>query len=220
MNVGKTKDIREAVEAELKFDPLVDATDIDVKNMNGAVALNGTVPSYPQYLEAAAAAQRVSGVTNVHNHLEVVLPDSEYRDDAMLTTSANNALTLNVTVPDGVEATARDGNLTLTGAVQYGPQRAAAEGAVAGLAGVRGVRDEIIVWDDNADLADVSFLVQDALDRSALIPDDTDVKVDTSGNTATLTGHVRTWAEHDAAIGAAWMASGVYEVRDELSVTG
>ena len=30
----------------------------------------------------------------------------------MLTTAANNALTLNVTVPDGVEATAQDGNLS------------------------------------------------------------------------------------------------------------
>ena len=30
----------------------MDGTDIDVANMNGDVALNGTVPSYPQYLES------------------------------------------------------------------------------------------------------------------------------------------------------------------------
>jgi osmotically-inducible protein OsmY len=46
------------------------------------------------------------------------------------------------------------------------------------------------------------------------------VVVDTSGNTVTLTGHVRTWAEHDAALDAAWMATGVYDVRDGLNVTG
>jgi len=122
--VGRTKDIREAVAAELNFDPLIDPAHIAVRNMNGQVALNGTVPSYPQYLEAATAAQRVAGVTDVHNHLEVVLPDRDYRDDAMLTTAANNALTLNITVPDGVEAIARDGNLTLTGVVNNGAQRA------------------------------------------------------------------------------------------------
>ena len=88
--VGKTKDIREAVEAELTFDPVVDEANITVQNLNGEVALNGTVPSYPQYLEAAAAAQRVAGVTNVHNHLEVVLPDSDYgvidvRDELAIT---------------------------------------------------------------------------------------------------------------------------------------
>jgi osmotically-inducible protein OsmY len=217
--MGKTTDIREAVEAELEFDPLVDPSDITVKNISGQVALNGTVPSYPQYLEAAAAAQRVAGVTDVHNHLEVLLPDVDYRDDAMLTTAANNALALNVTVPDGVEATARDGDVTLSGTVPFGPQRPAAESAVAGLIGVRNVKNEVEVWDD-ADPIAVTVRVQDALDRNALIPDDTDVFVDTSGNTVTLTGHVRTWAEHDAAIGAAWMATGVYDVRDEIYVTG
>src|SRR5215469_15698629 len=146
--VGKTKDIREAVEAELGFDPLVEATDIAVRDINGDVALNGTVPSYPQYLEAAAAAQRVSGVKNVHNHLEVVLPDEDFRDDAMLTTAANNALALDVTVPDGVEATAKDGDLTLTGTVGYGQERAAAEQAVSGLIGLRNVRNDIEVGYD------------------------------------------------------------------------
>ena len=62
--------------------------------------------------------------------------------------------------------------------------------------------------------------MQDALDRYALVPDDSDVVVDTSGSGVTLTGHVRTWAEHDAVIDAAWMAPGVYDVDDRLNVTG
>ena len=88
MGMGTTKDIREAVSAELKFDPLVDDADIHVVNLNGDVALNGTVPNYPQYLEAAAATQRVNGVKHVDNHLQVVLSDADFRDDAMLTTAA------------------------------------------------------------------------------------------------------------------------------------
>jgi osmotically-inducible protein OsmY len=210
-------DIRDAVESELIFDPLVDETNITVKNMNGEVALNGAVPNYPQYLEAAAAAQRVAGVKNVHNHLEVALPSGDYRDDAALTTVANNALALNITVPDGVEATARNGNIRLTGTVSYGSQRTAAELAVAGLIGVRNIKDEIeIVWD--TDPVDVTLAVQDALDRYGLIPDDSDVVVDTSANTVTLSGHVRTWAEHDAVVSAAWMANGVVEVDDNLYI--
>ena len=58
--MSKTRDIREAVEAELRFDPLVDSSGVMVKNMDGAVALDGTVPGYPQYLQAAAAARRVA----------------------------------------------------------------------------------------------------------------------------------------------------------------
>jgi len=217
--MGTTKDIREAVQAELKFDPLVDDADIDVVNINGDVALNGTVASYPQYLEAAAAAQRVSGVKNVHNHLEVVLSVADYRDDAMLTTAANNALAANVTVPDGVEATASDGNLTLSGTVEFGVERAAAERAVSGLVGLRNIRNDIEISYD-VDQVNVDLHVQEALARSALVPDNSDVEVVTKGGSITLRGHVRTWAEHDAVIGAAWMARGVIDVEDDIQITG
>ena len=217
--MSTTKDIRAAVEAELKFDPLVDDADIQVMNVNTDVALNGTVPNYPQYLEAAAAAQRVTGVKNVYNHLEVALSEADFRDDVMLITAANNALAQNVTVPDGVEATASDGNVTLTGIVSFGTERAAAERAVAGLTGVRNIRDDIEISYDT-DPVNVDLHVQEALGRSALVPDDSDVEVATKGSTITLTGHVRTWAEHDAVVGAAWMARGVVDVRDDLVITG
>jgi osmotically-inducible protein OsmY len=217
--MGKNKDIREAVEAELSYDPLVDAKDITVKNINGDVALDGTVANYPQYLEAGEAAWRVAGVTNVHNHLEVVLLPGDVRDDAMLTTAVNDALAANVTVPEGIEATARNGNLTLTGTVDYGSQRAAAEKAVRELTGLRNVKDEIEVA-FAVDPADVSELVTQALRRSALVPDDSDVVVSTSESRVTLTGHVRTRTERNAVVGAAWMGYGVMDVVDELEVTG
>jgi osmotically-inducible protein OsmY len=217
--MATTKDIREAVKAELGFDPLVDESNITVKNMNGDVALNGTVPSYPQYQEASAAARRVQGVTSVHNHLMVVLPASDYRDDPMLTTASNNALGLNVTVPSNVEASASDGNIWLTGTVSYGFQRANAEQTIAGLTGVRNIKNDIEIFSD-AEAADATMLVQGALDRYALFSDDSDVSVDASDGTITLTGHVRTWAEHDAAIDAAWMGIGVTGVRDDLVITG
>jgi osmotically-inducible protein OsmY len=217
--MSQTKDIREAVERELSYDPIIDDSGISVVNINGDVALNGTVPSYPQYLESAAAARRVAGVKKVQNHLEVELSDGTYRDDATLTTAANNALTVNVTVPVGVEATAANGNVTLTGTVSYGTERAAAEQAVTYLTGVRNVRDDIEISID-ADPSDVTANVQDALDRYALVLDDSDVNVDTDGNTVTLTGHVRTWAENDGVVDAAWMATGVYAVIDDLYITG
>ena len=84
---------------------------------------------------------------------------------------------------------------------------------------MRNIRNDIEIAYD-ADPIDVDVLVQDALDRWALIPDDSDVKAVTKGNTVTLTGHVRTWAEHDAVLGAAWMASGVNDVNDVLTITG
>ena len=41
--MGTTRDIRGAVEAELDFGPLVDNADIDIVNIFGDMALNGTL---------------------------------------------------------------------------------------------------------------------------------------------------------------------------------
>ena len=217
--MGKTKDVRAAVEAELGFDPRVDSAHIGVMTIGGNVNLTGTVPSYPQYLEAEAAARRVAGVTTVDNNLEVVLPESDFRDDVKLATAANNALTANVTVPGSVEATAYEGDITLTGTVSYATERAAAEKAVSGLIGVRNVRNDIDI-SYVIDPVAVDLHVQRALERSALVPDGSDVTADTKDGIITLTGHISTWAEHDAVVGAAMMAQGVIEVRDNLQFTG
>lgn len=217
--MGKAKEIREAVEEELSRDSLVDAAGITVRNLDGNVALSGTVPSYPQYRQAAEAARRVAGVTSVHNHLEVVLPPGDYRDDAMLTTAANNALAASTAVPEGVEATARNGNLTLTGAAKYPSQCAAAESAVGGLTGVRNIKDEIgLVFD--VDPADVNPLVKEALDQHAVPVDDSRVATNISGNTVTLIGHVRTEAQRDAVVRAAWRGHAVMAVVDQIEITG
>lgn len=142
--------IRDAVEDQLTFDPDVDAaeSDITVETMNGEVTLRGTVPSYPQYLAAEAAARRVTDVRNLHNHLEVMLPSGDYRDDQTLTTTANDALTLNDIVRVGVQAAAANGDIILTGMVRGRSERTAAELLVAGLTGVRSVKNNIQIRAD------------------------------------------------------------------------
>ena len=122
-------------------------------------------------------------------------------------------------MPATVEGTARKGDLTLTGHVSSGSLRKAAKVAVSRLTGVRNVKNEIAIWAD-ADPVSVTLSVQTALERSALVPDDSDVLVDTRGNTVTLTGHICTWAEHDAAVAATWMTTGVMDVVDKLYITG
>jgi osmotically-inducible protein OsmY len=211
--------LQQSVAAELAFDPLLDTSDIRVHHVMGVVSLSGTVPNYPQYVHAASAARRVSGVTKVHNHLEVVLPVSDRRDDAKLTTAANNALESAVSVPPGVEAKAKAGTLTLSGTVPFQSSRLAAESAVTNLYGVRNIKNDIEVFND-ADPVDARIRVQAALDRHALVRDDSEVTVDTDHRTVTLTGHVRTLAEYDAVINAAWMTDGVAAVWDDLAVTG
>ena len=98
-------------------------------------------------------------------------------------------------------------------------QRDAAQQAIAGLTGVRNIVNDIEIFSE-VEAADVSMLVEDAIERWALLPDGSDVVVKASDGTITLTGHVVNWAEHDAVIDAAWMGTGVKNVNDQLVVTG
>lgn len=61
--------------------------------------------------------------------------------------------------------------------MSYGTERAA-EATVAGLTGVRNVGNDIDIA-YAADPVDVDLHIREALDRSALVPDDCDVSADT-----------------------------------------
>jgi osmotically-inducible protein OsmY len=145
--MGRSNDIRAAVIDDLAFDPDVDASGIRIEETDGDVVLTGSVPSYPQYVQAAAVAARAVGVRCVRNHLQVALPPGDHRDDLTLTAMASDALTLGDAVPERVEATAKDGVITLTGSVRTNTEREAAEMMVAELAGVRRVRNDIQIRD-------------------------------------------------------------------------
>ena len=139
------RDIRAAVHEALVADPRINADDIVVEIFDGDVTLNGTVPSQAQRSEAAAAARRVAGATTVQNLLAVALPSNDYGDDTALAQLVNEALGANRAVPDGVRATCREGAVFLTGIVSLSAQRAAAEDAAAGVAGVLSITNQIEV---------------------------------------------------------------------------
>ena len=139
------EDIRGAVNRALTSDPMIDSHDIEVDVLQSTVLLNGTVPSQAQAAEATAAASRVAGVADVYNLLEVALPSDDYGNDAALAGFANQALAANPAVPAGVSAVARDGNITLTGAVRSDAEKAAAQETIASVGGVLLTVNHIVV---------------------------------------------------------------------------
>jgi hypothetical protein len=65
------EDIRAEITAELRWDPLLNADDVMVWLLNGAVALTGSVAERGDVWRASLIAARVAGVRSVTNHLEV-----------------------------------------------------------------------------------------------------------------------------------------------------
>src|SRR6201999_1460193 len=85
-------DIKRDVEAELKWDPDIDPTDIGVAVKNGVVTLAGFARSYTQKYQAERDAKRVLGVTGLANDIQVRLPSESQRPDPEIARDAVAAL--------------------------------------------------------------------------------------------------------------------------------
>ena len=136
-------EIKRDVEAELRSNPDIDATDIAVAVKHGVVALSGYVRSYLQRWEAEKTAKRVAGVTGVANDIEVRLPIFNQRPDRKLrdaVAAIENRLPYS---SDHIRVVVRDGWVTLEGTVEWNYQRERAEDAVRHIRGVKGATNLI-----------------------------------------------------------------------------
>lgn len=203
---------------ELLSDPKLATASIAVAADDGVVELRGTVSTLRQKVEARRAAERIHGVKKVNNDLDVHPITDSRKLDTELRTDVLQALMLDSLVPSTIDARVRDGVVTLTGVADYQFQREEAERVVINIVGVVNLSDEIKLVHPTPDAEAVKRTISDSFERNATI-DAGRVRVSTSEDTVTLEGLVSSWAEHDAAVAAAWSASGVKQVDDRLEVT-
>jgi osmotically-inducible protein OsmY len=206
------------VSDELFWDPKVDSAAIGVSADGGTITLRGTVGSLREKREAKKAAQRVFGVTSVDNQLKVRLMDDDRRADADLRGDVLQALMLDSLIPATVDAKVDDGFVTLTGTADYQYQRDEAEFVASNIVGALDVLDEIELTYPTPNAGAVQESIKKAFKRNAAI-DANDLTISSHNGTLTIDGTVRSWAEHDEALDAAWAAPGVTSVDDRMSVS-
>jgi osmotically-inducible protein OsmY len=211
------EELTNSVSDELHWDPKIDNDAIAVSAEDGVVTLRGTVGSLRQKREARNAAERVYGVVRVENHLQVRLLDSDARADADLRGDVLQALMLDGLVPSTVDAGVEDGFVTLTGHAEWHYERAEAESVASNVRGVVDVVNDITLTGPNPTAGDVRHSIDKAFIRNAKLDAD-QLTVETKDGTVTLKGTVRSWAEHDEAVEAAWAAPGVRDVKDHVFV--
>lgn len=210
--------LRQDILDELDFNPRVDARTIGIGVEDGIVTLTGYVGSYAERLSAEQIVKRVTGVEAIANELGVRLPVLAERDDAGIARAAVHALAWLTTVPkDRVKVSVTRGWVTLDGDVDWHYQKEAAEDVVDGLTGVRGVTNKVEVKSGLAHTSDVKERIEAALKRSAEV-DASRIVVHTGDGKVELSGRVRSWAEREDALNAAWSAPGVTHVVDHLTI--
>jgi len=212
------EELERSVSEELSWDPKIGGEAIAVSAQDGIVTLRGTVGSFRQKREAKNAAERVWGVVSVNNHLDVEIMTEERREDADLRGDVLHALMLDSIVPADIDATVKDGFVTLTGSVDWQHQRDEATFVAGNVPGVTGVDDQISLNRPTPSAGEVQHAIRKAFKRNAKL-DAESLAVATSSGTVTLTGTVHSWSERDAAVAAAWAAPGVTTVNDRLTVT-
>ena len=211
------KTLERHVTDELWWDPKIESEAIAVSADDGIVTLRGTVGSFRQKREAKRAAERVYGVRNVNNRLDVRVRTEHRRQDAEIRGDVLQALMLDTVVPTTINATVKDGVVTLTGTAEWRYQRDEAEFLAANVLGVIDIENDVDILSPRPVAGEIHHSIAKALERDAML-DAENIAVSSSHGRVTLTGSVRSWSERDVALAAAWSAPGVITVDDRLRV--
>lgn len=149
--------LERAVLSALSLEPSINGARIVVSVRDGRVTLAGEVDSYTHKSAAKYKAERVPGVREVVNELEVRAPVKSREGADDIAASVLNALYWDLAVPpDRVSAKCEKGWVTLTGEVDRPYQKSSAEADVRKIRGVVGVTNEIKVGSGGAPKMDAT----------------------------------------------------------------
>jgi osmotically-inducible protein OsmY len=214
--------LQQDVMNELKWEATIHAAEIGVAVKDGVVTLSGNVDSYGKKWAADRAAKRVYGVKAVTEEIKVTLAGPYKRLDKDIAKSATDVLDWNLWVPSHrLKVMVQDGWMTLSGDVDWYYQKQHAVDAVRHLIGVVGVTNLITIKPPVpvVKASEVKNKIEDALKRNArLLRNAEQIKVEISGSKVILRGTVGSWADHEEAAYAAWLAPGVSEVENKIVI--
>lgn len=209
--------IQQDIIAELKWDPSIDVTNIQVAVLNGDVTLAGRVSNQAEKLNVERSVQRVSGVNAVTLNLEYSLLEPSKKTDAEITSRAINLLQwMTYWDQDSIEVLVENGWVTLSGEVDWKYQQEAAAVMIRHLIGVNGIIDNITIKKITS-INDIKFEIEQAL-RRHLNDGAAHILVNVRAGEVTLSGSANHWQDAKLATESAASTFGVWNVKNNICV--
>jgi osmotically-inducible protein OsmY len=211
------KNLANDVAAAIKWEPLMNDTEIHVTAINGVVTLTGVVDGYLKKCKAEDIAKRIIGVKAVVEHIEVKVDNDYEKSDNTIALEIINALKADVLVPhDRINVRVENGWVTLEGDLPWNFQKQAAFAVIRPLEGIKVFTNDIRIQPESLDEIEQGA-IQRALRRSSSM-DDQDIHVYVNENHVTLNGVVNSYFQKDEAERIAWSAPGIATLKNELSI--
>jgi len=211
------EEIQKDIVAQLRWEPALSASAIEVSVKKGIVRLGGEVDSYFKKVTAENAARMISGVRAIADDIQIGVKPSDDKTDADIAEVVATALAFNRYVEaKKIRVTVDKGIVTLEGSASWNFERKAAAEIIKGLKGVRGINNYIVVKPD-VPPTDVKKSIEEMLARHATV-DPENISVVVEGGKVILWGTVRSLAEGDDVEYAAWSAPGVEAVDNRLKL--
>jgi len=210
-------EVQTDVTEELRWYNSIDAANVGVSVDHGAVTLSGHVASCAEKWAAEKAAQRVKGVTRVANELKVQLLRQGRPDDTDIALTLSQAMAASISIPrDSIQATVRNGWVTLEGTVAWDYQRLTAARIARDARGVVVVTNLVRLL-ETEQAHEIERDIRAAVRRRADL-DAHALHVSVRDGRATLTGTATSWSGVTAARHVAAAAPGIQDVRINVRV--
>jgi osmotically-inducible protein OsmY len=210
-------DLQIRVQDALRWEPLLNKTEIGVLSDDGIITLTGFVDSYAKKLKAEEIVKFIKGVKAVIEKIEVKFGTNESVTDSEIAHEIVNGLKWNWEIPnDAVKVKVENSWVTLEGELQWNYQRETAKRVVDNLVGVRGVTNKINIKTELHDKIEKD-LIMAAINRNWAINSD-EIEVTVLDKKVTLSGLVHSLYQKHQAEKTVWSTPGVWFVENNLEV--
>ena len=216
--MNSDENIKQQILDYANWDKRIDASKITVTVDKGTVMLKGPVNTYSSFLRLYNYARNSNNVVMVKADMVVKYADPQPRDSDIITFIENSIKWDAEMNGSNITVASVDGNVTLSGNVDYFWKKVHAEERASRIVGVKNIKNELaIVHTEKVSDEMLSQNIVNAMKINGYI-DVTKINVNIDNADVNLTGTVRSALEREEVYKVALFTSGVRSINNILTI--